>query len=377
MRTKTYPGLMVCLAAILFVAASSHAQIIYGQPVGGDAQLVYSHWKLEDDTSSLEIDQLAIPVSGFVPLTDNFEARFYIANSMNNLSILDSDSSLSGLGDFRIMLSRSLSDDKFLVSAGVNLPVGKKELNQDEELAIIEQLSKNYLSFPMRRFGEGFGFNALVGWATMLGSMRCGAGATYQFNGSYTAYKGTEDYDPGDFIGVNGNADFRLGEVSIISSVIYTYYLADKLDGDKIFRQSPQVDVRLGAVLDKPAYDLSGNVRFLLRDRHTRYEAETGAVRSQLKMYGNEFSVNGILSYGFAEKWYVAPMLEARLIGGFEEEDRNVDGASIFGFGGTIGTNVSHRLNLDVGAKYIIGSANGGDIDLSGFQITSRLSAAF
>ncbi|UCD93702.1 MAG: hypothetical protein JSU69_07990 [Candidatus Zixiibacteriota bacterium] len=376
MRTKLSLCITICLAAAL-MAGSSQAQIIYGQPVGGDVHLVYSHWKIEDDTSSLEINQLTVPLSGFIPLSDNFEARFYVANSMNNLSMLDSDSSLSGLSDFRIMLSRSFSDDRFLLSGGVNLPLGKKELNHDEEMAIIEQLSKNYLSFPMRSFGEGFGFNALFGWATMIGSVRCGAGAMYQFNGSYTPYEDAEDYDPGDFIGVNGNADFTLGEAMIVSSVMYTYYLGDKLGGDKIFKQSPQVDFRLGAVLAKPAYDLSGNLRFLLRDRHTRYEATTGAISSRLKMYGNEFSINGILSYKFAEKWRIAPMLEARLIGGFEEEDRNVDGASIFGFGGIVGTKIGRQLDFNVGARYSIGSANGGDIDLSGFQITSGLSAAF
>jgi hypothetical protein len=376
MRTKLYLCLILCLTAA-FMTGTSRAQIIYGQPMGGDVQLIYSHWKIEDDTSSLEINQLAVPVNGFVPLSDNFEARFYVANSMNNLSMVDSDSSLSGLSDFRIMLSHSFSDDRFLLSGGINLPLGKKELNQDEELAIIGQLSKNYLSFPIRRFGEGFGFNVLAGWATMLGTARCGAGVMYQFNGSYTPYADGGDYDPGDFIGVNGNADFSLGGALVTGGVIYTYYLADKLDGDKIFKQSPQVDFRLGAVLARPAYDLSGNVRFLLRDRHTRYELTTGAIRSQLKMYGNEFSINGMLSYKFAERWRIAPMLEARLIGGFEEEDRNVDGATIFGFGGVIGTKVGRRLDFNVGGRYSTGSANGGDINLSGFQITSGLSAAF
>jgi len=364
-------------AIILFLFSPSFGQIIYGQPSAGSFRVVYSHWSLDDSLGTRKIDQFTIPLGGFIPLSDNFETRFYLASSTNKLSYLEADSSLTGLSDFRLQFSRSFSDDRFLASVGLNLPVGKKKLDPNEERAIIDVLSKNYLTFPIRRFGEGFGANLLLGGATTLGQFQCGASVAYQFNGSYTPYKGEEDYDPGDFVSFNASAETMSDNTLYSLNLIYTLYTSDKYDGDKIFKQGQQFDIRLAGAYNADKYTLTGNTHYLIRGRHTRYDITSGAVLTELKMYGNEFAVNGAFMYRPDIKWYIGPTVELRAFGGFEEIDRNVDGSTIFGFGAAYGRNFSESLAYDLGFKYYTGSAYGGDIDLTGFQVTTGLTATF
>lgn len=366
--------LIFVVFGFLLTASSLHSQIIYDRPASGNIQVVYSHWSLKDDSATTKINQLTIPFNGFIPIRDNFEARLYIANASNSLTYLNSDSSLSGLSDFRIQVNRSFYDDQFLISAGMNLPTGKKKLNLNEERAIINLLSENYLSFPMRRFGEGFGVNLLVGGATRLGSIRCGAGMMYQYNGSYKPYEDEEKYDPGDFFSISVSADAKTDKVSYSADLIFSGYVADKLDGEKIFKQSPQFDLRLGGVYGSGQYDLHGGIRYIIRGRNTRYIAESGAILEQLKIFGNEFSASAKAIYHPAGVWYFAPSVEMRLIAANEQDFGN---SSILGFGGALGRKIGESFQFDLGFKYFTGSADGGDIDLSGFQISSNLMASF
>lgn len=374
MWTKSCFYMVLCLAGIMLAATPLQSQIIYGQPGAGNLRVFYSHWSLEDDRGTTEINQLSIPINGFIPLRDNFETRFYITSSANNLTFADKDMSLAGLSDFRIQANRSFLDDKLLLSAGVNVPVGKKKLNQSEERVIVEILSENYLTFPTRRFGEGLGANILLGGAATVGSFRCGGGVMYQYNGSYDPYENVTDYDPGDFVSVNANGSLQTGKSMLSADIIFTYFALDRLGDEKVFKQSPQLDLRVGAGLKEERFDLGGNVRYLIRGRHTRYDAASGDIISQLKLYGNEFSISGVWTYYPSEKWYLAPTLETRLISGNEED---FDNSSIFGFGAAYGRDMGKNINFDAGFKYFIGSADGGDIDLTGFQITSGLTASF
>ena len=241
MRNKTCNTWLAVTSAVLLlavVAPPAYGQIRYGQPLSGRAHFIFSHWGLEDDSGTTEIDQMTVPFTGFVPIQENLEALVYVASSSNSLTQGDTDYDLTGLGDVRVQINRSFSDDRLLFSVGVNLPTGKKELSQEEELPILEFLTQNYLSFPMRRFGQGFGVSALLGGAQMLGQLRCGASVMYQFNGSYTPYEGVGDYDPGDFVSASAGADWQKNKISVSGDAIFTLYSKDKTGDADVFKQS-------------------------------------------------------------------------------------------------------------------------------------------
>jgi len=67
-------------------------------------------------------------------------------------------------------------------------------------------------------------------------------------------------------------------------------------------------------------------------------------------------------------------LIELRVIGA---DEYDFDGSTIFGLGGEITRNIGEGADLGVGFKYYTGSADGGDIDLSGYQLSANLRASF
>jgi hypothetical protein len=365
-------------ACLLAVTTPLYGQIIYGSHSSASIQLQFNSWSITDDNGKIKIEQWVTPVSGFVPIRDNFEARFHISGSSNYLEKTSTSINLKGVGDFRVLLSHSFYDDRLLASFGLNLPTGKKKLDYTSEREIIERLSESYLSFPTRRLGEGFGFNFLLGGATVTGPVKLGAGITYMYSGSYEPYKDLSKYDPGDSYNVNASGDLNIKDITITSNIIYTNYTIDKQNGLKAFKQSPQLDLEFGGLFTTEKYSIRTNAACLLRGRHTRYDIQSGDILNRLKMYGNEFLILARLDYFPSRTWYVAPLVEMKWIAANEEpyEDK-LGNSSIFGIGGDFGIRIREGIEAAFGLKYCTGLADSGNMDLSGFQLTSLLLASF
>ncbi len=372
MLTKTT---FTALALLLVLAGASavQGQIVYGQPTAGNLRAVYNSWTLDENGSETTISQFMFPVTGFVPLDEDFELSFYAANSTNNLEAAGTEYKLSGLSDVRLQVNHSFSEDHLLVTAVVNLPTGKKELDFGEEWQVLQALSTNYLSFPMQRFGEGFGFSLLLGGATMLGdNTRGGAGIMYQFVGSYKPYGGFGDYNPGDLISVNAGLDIERGSSVWSLDAIYTMYGEDKVNSLSSFKQSPQFDIRFSGRNAGEKFSLSGLVRYVMRGDNKIFNV-TGLELDPIKLYGDEFSVAGALTWAFKPEWYLVPGADVRTIAG---NDADFDNSTVIGFGAALGKAMGESLKAEAGYKLYTGSADGGDIDLSGYQITFGLTAS-
>ena len=67
-------------------------------------------------------------------------------------------------------------------------------------------------------------------------------------------------------------------------------------------------------------------------------------------------------------------MIDLRLIAANEYE---LESANVLGIGSDFGRNFTETINLTVGLKYYSGSADGGNIDLSGYQLSAGLTALF
>ncbi len=364
----------VFVTLCLLLPAASIGQIVYDQPGSGDIRLIYSFWKLEDTQGeTAEISQFAIPVGGFIPVRDNFEVRFAIGNAFNNYEYSNQENDLSGLGDLRIMASHSFMNDQILTSLGVNVPTGKKELDTLSEQPIIQALSRNYLSFPIRRMGEGLGLNFMVGGATIVGESRLGAAVTYQYNGEYTPYKGTGDYKPGDYISFSGSLGGTFDELGYGLNLIYTTYMTDKVNEEKIYKQAPQFNIRLNGTYEDFPYITNVGVQVLLRGNSETYDT-TGTVVNDLKQYGNEVHIFGIVEYHASGNWVFAPSLEIRNIG---EPENDYGASSLFGFGLGVTKEIIPSVGLDFNFKYFTGSTDDDRIDLTGLQLSTGLVAAF
>ena len=352
---------------------SSFAQVVYGQPAAAGTGFTYTHFKTTVAGVETTISQFMMPLSGFVPVQDNFDVGFYVANSSNTLDVIGSEMKLNGLGDARFQANHSFANDKLIVGLGVNLPTGKHKLDLLEEEVVLQALSLNFLEFPMRRFGEGFGFNLLFGGATTLGeNARGGAGISYQFIGKYKPYIDYGDYNPGDALAFNVGGDIQSGPMTWRADAIYTLYTTDKLDGEKVFRQSPQLDMMLSGVHAAKATSVNGYLRYVLRGDNKTYDT-TGAELTAYKLYGNEFSVGAGLMQKFAAGWSVMPNASVKLI---SEANAGLGSSHVFDFGSDIGKEFSENFVATAGFKIYTGSADSGNIDISGYQLTLGLTAS-
>jgi hypothetical protein len=371
MRNKLLAAGLI-IFSLLLIGDGAQAQIIYGQPAAANIQTIFTGWSLEDSIGKGEINQFLIPITGFIPLGENFEASFYAASLSSTLSLPSSTYGLSGMSDIRAQANRSFMDDMYLLSAGINFPTGKKKLDIDEEWSIIEYLSKDYLGFPISRLGEGFGFNLLAGAARMLGEFKCGGSLMYQFNGSYTPYKDAPNYNPGDYFNLNGGVEWRKNSTQFNADIIGTFYTPDRTDGRKSFRQSPQFDFRLSGLYDMKTLDLSGALRYLVRGRNARYDAAEN-VLERLKVYGNEFDLSGRATIAIND-WTLTPTAQMKLI---SKNEYDFGQSKIFSIGAALDKKIDKHAVFGFGFEYMTGTADDSKIDLSGIRMTSRLSAGF
>jgi len=369
MRTK---AILLCLVVGLIVLAvgSSQAQIVFGRTAAADIGVTVSSWDVEDSEGTTEISQTVLPLRGFVPLGENTEGLFYVATANNQLTRGGAtDYTLSGLSDVRMQFNRSFSDDQLLLSIGLNLPTGKKELTLGEEAAVLDYLARDFLDLPLRRLGEGLGFSAMVGGARMLGDIRAGASVMYRYNGKYDPYEGVTGFDPGDLVSLTIGLDRQMDATALSAEIIYSMYGVDKLEGDgDVFKQSTQLSLRGGIAWEKDANHVSASLGYLARGRNTTY-AET---ETDIKIYGNEFWMAAAWGRDFAEYWRFTPSLTVRMIA---ENEQELGSATVIRLGGTIGRRLSDQVGLDLGVRYYTGEADGGDLDLSGYQIRVGLSA--
>lgn len=377
--------ILLVVVLSLFMAASASGQIVFGQPASAQAHFVYSSWTLTENIFGVEttISQWYIPVHGFVPLRDNLEARIYLATSSSSGSVegFDLENSVSGFSDARVQISQALSDDRILISGGVNLPMGKTELDIFDEYPLITVLSQDFLDFPLRRLGEGLGFNLMLGGATAVGEARIGGGVMYRFTGEYTPYSGTfgdttivaGDYNPGDVITVNAGADLPTGNITWSTNVIWTMYGDDKLDGVKTFKQSQQLDFGIIGSYRSDPYIINGWISYVLRGNNTEY-AGADLVPSESKYYGNEFAAGASFTYKTAGDWSFTPVAKLRIIG---ENELSFGSSNIMSFGATVAKTISQGLGASAGFRYYTGSAISDLIDLTGYQLSVGLLAEF
>lgn len=373
---------VLLMFGLLISVSSVFGQIVYDQPTSGGGRMIYNHWSLEDSSGTATLNQFVIPIFGFIPLEDNSEIRFSVSSISSKLEQSGTDYKLSGLGDIRIQFNKSLSDDQFLLSLGLNLPIGKKELDKHDEWPVMEYLAKDYLNLPVRRYGEGLGVNLLAGTATQVGVMQLGGSVSYNYNGPYTAYEtdggyetfwDSDDYNPGNMFSVSAGLDGPYKNLNLSGRLSFSTYGTDKFDDKKIFKAGDQLTIQLGVTGDNESFGFRSNINYIIRGRSTRYDT-TEVINSQLKIYGNEFGWNSSVSLAPAENYYVVPSIELRFIGANEED---LGKAHLIGLGSEFGKRFSDDLDINIGFKYYTGSADGGEIDLKGFQLSLGLAAVF
>ncbi len=357
----------------MLLATTSQGQMISGKPSTGSTGFVYTYWQLETaNNPNTSLGQFWMPLSGFVPLQENLEARYYLAGSTNSFQQGNSEAHLNGLGDTRFEITRSFSENHFFLSGGVNLPSGKTKLAFNPDRAIIELLSESFLVFPMRRFGEGLGFNGTAGAAKSWGNTSAGVGLSYDIIGKYTPYENFGEYNPGDIFTVEFGLNTHGTKSAVACGVNFLTYANDKMDNKKVFKQGKQVGLSMSGVYDNQKIRINPSARYTIRGRNTRYETSTEIIRDRLRLYGNELELGLEVARYFRGGWSFSPLVSILQI------DNSEDGfgdSKVLSYGASIGKRFSDRITVGTWFKIMTGDTDDGRIDLRGYQISASLLA--
>jgi len=204
-------------------------------------------------------------------------------------------------------------------------------------------------------------------------------GAGYQYNGTYEPYDWVSDYKPGDRLHLTGGVSSDLGNTKLSGDLTYLIYQADKQEGEKIFKDGNQLDLKGGLLYHQEPYSFAAHARYIIRGKDRRYGVPE-AYREEAKNHGNDFRVSTSLSFQAGSKLRLIGQAEAKLVG--ENDYPSTDllhraASHIIGFGGGFNYELKDNYNLSVQLKSYQGEADGGNIDLSGLQMQSSLFVRF
>jgi hypothetical protein len=362
------------VVAILGYGSTATSQVISGQSASAKFRVIATSWEASSDEQKDSLDQLYMPFQSFIPLREHLEARIFLAGVNNDLDRMGASMKLPGLTDTRIQVNQSLSDNRIIASLGFNLPTGKTGLNFEEEWFVTDFLARNFMIYPNRRLGGGFDVNGLLGGVAMAGEFRLGASALYQYTGPYEAYENKGDYDPGNFYSLTAGFKRSFDSFVWIGDFTFTSHTDDVQDGDKIYNRGNQFVLRMGGAWETPKMRGSVDTSYFIRDRNTVYDPK-GAIDNQLQIYGNEFSFFGSLSWlSDDKKWDLGPLLHLRTIAANEYE---LGSALNVGVGAQALCQLTSQYQMGVSFEVFTGDADGGSIDLSGYQVATSISATF
>ena len=78
------------------------------------------------------------------------------------------------------------------------------------------------------------------------------------------------------------------------------------------------------------------------------------------------------MTYPFKGGWYATPAIDFHLV---DSNELDVKKSSVFGFGAAFGKQLGASIDARLGGKVYTGNADGGNLDVSGYQLTLGLTA--
>ncbi|MFL5391919.1 MAG: hypothetical protein ACJ79G_03695 [Myxococcales bacterium] len=159
--------------------------------------------------------------------------------------------SLSGLSDVRVRATGRVVGDNVLVTAGLNVPTGKTELDE-EELSALRVLAAPALSLQVPVLGIGSSGTLGVVLARQIGPWAWALGAAYEMRNKYTPISVAAglpvDLSPGDAVRVSLGTDRLIGQNGMTFGLSADFYTKDELESDPSGGAVPNARTQLGPI---------------------------------------------------------------------------------------------------------------------------------
>jgi hypothetical protein len=225
-------GLMVTLGALQPVQAQTGPSLrSVDRPVQVALDPVYQYYETSDGTI---LSEASTRLSASVPIGQRFTAQAQVGYARMG----GDPTQVQGLTDAtgRFMYAQPMAEGSVVMSATVNVPVGKSELDSDE-FRTTRFISRNFYDFEVSSFSRGPSISPRVTYARPINDqLAIGVGVSYQHYRGYEPRANGEEYVPGDGIGGNVGLNYKLSETSAVGAdLAFRRYSTDELDGQTTF----------------------------------------------------------------------------------------------------------------------------------------------
>ena len=375
-------NLLLSVLVILLFVSSSFAQSEIQRKLFSPTFLSiieYRSWEKDTGGTKQTVSQLSSPTVIKLPLSSN------LALDVSGSYILSTigDSKLTGLADVRARAVAMLFRDTIMLSAGVNVPNGKSDLDAGET-AVSAILSNKSLGFKYNKLGEGLDFNVGGGLAQAFGPVTFGIGAGYIIKGEYSFAK-EKKYKPGDQLNVTGGFDLNFNPLILRTDVTYANYKSDKTDGIEVFKEGKRLSAEESIIVSTEKLGLILSGRYVNHGKSDIMPSSPDIIselfrlpgestKESKKLYGDQIIADAAMILSLT-KWFSLKFLGESTIIAKNEDDKN--DATVFGFGGGMTFKFMQGSFLDLTGKYYLGSSDGGDTDLKGFSAMGALRLIF
>lgn len=240
------------------------------------------------------ITQLSTYLNASVPIGQRFlvQARAGYART-GGKQLTD----VRGLTDAtgRIQYAQPTGDGSVVVSATVNVPVGKDKLSkcdigddscnqaEEDELRTTRLASRNFYDFRVSSYSRGLAVSPRITWAHSISDqLAIGIGAGYQYQRGFQPNEGLSSdslYVPGDGMSIKGGADYKLTATSALGvDLSFRRYGTDEVGGTRRFNSGNQI---------------SGTARYLRRSGFTRIRIVARYANWDESEFGYRFGDDG------------------------------------------------------------------------------------
>jgi len=378
--SRKYLTIIFLLTALLFIYQPLEGQIVFGQPPSGEMKFIYQSWTIADSADNeISLNQWVLPLYGFVPVRDNVEIIFTSSTAGSNREFNDgSDASLTGLNDTRLAVYGSFFEDRVVLGAGINLPTGKKSLDNDE-IGVVNLLTESFLNFPIKNYGEGFGATLEAGYARTFDAFSFGGGASYMLKAAYEPLEGIEDYKPGNMFRIGAFGTARRDQFWGRLALVYSIYGEDELDGTAIFKDGAIFDITGEFRFSQDRIAALLGLRQIVRGKDKRLSSGE-LVTEPERSHGAETRLYGEAVYGASERIALKALLDYQYVaanGYADDHPRSFGSSNYFGIGAGLSSSFYQMFHGQAEFEYFTGSADDGDLDLNGWQFLIGVGASF
>ncbi len=329
-------------------------------------------WEFEDDSGFLEV---ALPMIYSMPMGRRFAldvmaSPFGAGIYDGSLRDPSNGEKIISLSDTYVRASYIIGDNQVLLTVGFGIPSGKTELN-NEEFTIASIAANRALANPVSNFGTGSNVNVGLAFAREIGSWVFGFGVGFSRRSEYNLNALGGTIDPGDEINVTIGADKNFGSAKFTGDAIYTMYTEDQSNvlspyqaGDKLY-----INGRLIFTL--------GFLNPIILSAGNRTRQDNTTTNAALIQNGNEFEVKVTAIAPFGGNFGLKFIYLTRIYG---DNNQDVGGANINGFGGGLIFKVSRNFTFDPTFIYSTGSLNTGPdskTDVTSYELTGGFAFRF